>query len=97
MGALLECPTSCLKPLTPVQTPYPIVQTRVVSSNHFDIALEQGIVRGIEPDDRGIQENISLGHVATKQVWMMFWARKVMFESVQRLEEFGNVLVIGGL
>lgn len=97
MSAPVECPTSCLRPLTPVQMSHPIVQSRVVQSNHFDIAFEQGIIRGIEPDDRGIQENIGLGHVAAKQVWMMFWLREVMFESVQRLEEFGDVLVIGGL
>src|SRR5687768_9822367 len=97
MSALLECPTGCLRSFVPVQAPYPCVQSWKVHSNHLDITLEQRIVRSIEPDNCGIQENVGLSDVASEQVWVMSWFGKVVFESIQRLEEFCDVLVVHGL
>ena len=53
---------------SPVQIPQPLVQRRVAAPDITDIAFEMLDVHGVEPDNRGVQANISLGDILTEVV-----------------------------
>lgn len=68
---LLEHTTCGLRPLVPIQTSQPFMQSRIVHPYHLDIALEQRVIRDIKSDQRRIQPYVSLRNMLAKQVRLM--------------------------
>lgn len=63
MCGVFEGATCCLWAFTPVQSSKPVMQVRVVDSDHFHIAFEECVICDIESDDGWVQANIGFGDV----------------------------------
>jgi len=63
---LLESPSVSLLTLIPVQISQPSMKARVFVPNHLQIALENGEVRNIEPDQGRVQSDIRFRNILSK-------------------------------
>ncbi len=71
VGATAKSSTCRPRTIVPVQTPQPSMQQRIVHPDHLHIALEQRVVRDIEPNEGGVKADISFGNVLSKEVRLM--------------------------
>ena len=65
--------------LVPVEISEPFVQPRIVMTDHFEIALKDGVVCYIEPNHGCEKADISFSDVLPKKVWLMSWIGKMFF------------------
>ena len=68
-------------------------------SNHHQIALEDIVIRNIEPDEGGIQANVCIGHEVAEQVLasssiIPLPEGKMPFQPVQALEQYDQMLFV---
>lgn len=59
-GCLLEC-TPCLLTLIVIAVTIPLVELRIIVSDHFEITLEESMVRDIESGNGRIKPDICFG------------------------------------
>ena len=69
------------------------MQPWVIMPDRLKIALEQGVIRGVETSESRIQPNICFGDMATKQIRRLV-LRKVCLQAVQRFKQSINVRVV---
>lgn len=82
----------------PVQISKPFMQSWIIVSNHFQIALEKREIRHVEPSECGIQSYIRFRDMISEQIGRLSGG-KMRLQTVKRLEQsmhIGVVCLLGG-
>jgi hypothetical protein len=74
----LENASSSFRALTPVESPEPIMQMRIVGPDHFEVTFERCVVCHVEANQRGVEANVGFGDVVAKEERLMIRLRKVL-------------------
>ncbi|KAB8295941.1 hypothetical protein EYC80_008761 [Monilinia laxa] len=91
-----ECAAVGLGPTIPIESAQPAVQERVVVTDHPEVALEQGVVGGVEAGDGGVEPDVCVCDVGTEEEGGV-GGGEVGFETVEGGEERVDGFVVGGL
>lgn len=55
------------------------MQTRVIGADHLEIAFEHGVICYVEANQRGVETDVGLGNVVSKEERLVIGLREVLF------------------
>lgn len=80
--------------LIPIQSSQQKVQVWILVSYHLQVAFENAEIRNIETNNCCVKSDVCFCDVLSENIWLMIGITKVLFETIERLEKWEDVVFV---